>query len=195
MRDLRAIIGENILELRKKSGFTQIELAEKLNYSDKAVSKWENGDSLPDVGVLCDIAEIFSVSIDYLTKADHSEDTQMLEFHLQQKKHFHKVITLISCSLVWFIATTVFVVLYFLFGNDFRSWMSFLYAVPVSLIVLLIFNSIWGARRYNYLIVSILMWSILICFYLTLLQYNIWHVFSIGLPAQLIIFLSSRLHK
>ena len=61
MEELREIIAKNISDLRKKSGLTQIELAEKLNYSDKAVSKWERGDSVPDVGVLKQIADLFGV--------------------------------------------------------------------------------------------------------------------------------------
>jgi len=195
MRDLKPIIANNISELRKEAGLTQIELAEKLNYSDKAVSKWEHGDSTPDINVLCDIAEIFGVTVDYLTKADHSQEKEELELHVQRQNHFHKVITLICFVLVWFVATVVFVVLNLVTGNDLRTWMTFVYAVPVSFVVLLIFNSIWGAKKFNYFIISGIVWSILICLYLTMLKYNIWLVFIIGIPAQLIIYLWSRLHK
>ena len=52
MKELREIIGENLTELRKQKGYTQISLAEKLNYSDKAISKWENGSSLPPIDIL-----------------------------------------------------------------------------------------------------------------------------------------------
>jgi transcriptional regulator with XRE-family HTH domain len=53
MRDVRQIIADNLIELRKVNKLTQLELAEKLNYSDKAISKWERGESLPDVEILC----------------------------------------------------------------------------------------------------------------------------------------------
>ena len=74
MQDLRLIISQNIVSLRRKSGLTQIELAEKLSYSDKAVSKWERGESTPDITVLKAIADIFSVTVDYLISENHPED-------------------------------------------------------------------------------------------------------------------------
>ena len=66
--DTKSIIANNIIELRKSKKWTQIELAEKLNYSDKAISKWERAESLPDVTVLQQIAALFSVSVDYLDR-------------------------------------------------------------------------------------------------------------------------------
>lgn len=71
MEDLKRIIADNIAELRKAVPLTQAELAEKLNYSDKAVSKWERGESIPDVIVLKQIAGIFGVSVDYLLEEVH----------------------------------------------------------------------------------------------------------------------------
>lgn len=62
--------GEKIAKLRRKSRLTQKELAEKLNISDKAVSKWENGGGYPEITMLPALAEIFGVSIDYLFKGD-----------------------------------------------------------------------------------------------------------------------------
>ena len=62
----RDIISKNILSLRKKAGYTQAELADKLNYSDKAISKWERGESLPDAEMLYNIATLFGVEIGYL---------------------------------------------------------------------------------------------------------------------------------
>ncbi len=71
MQDLKPIIAKNIAELRKAASMTQIELATRLNYSDKAVSKWERGESIPDVGVLKEIADLFEVRVDYLLTEDH----------------------------------------------------------------------------------------------------------------------------
>ena len=71
MSDKRFIIGKNIAELRKSSGLTQLELAEKLNYSDKSVSKWERGESLPDIVVLKSVADLFEVTLDYLVEEEH----------------------------------------------------------------------------------------------------------------------------
>ena len=73
MEDLKKIIARNIVDLRRANNMTQLELAEKLNYTDKAVSKWERGESLPDISVLKTIADLFGVKIDYLVTVDHVE--------------------------------------------------------------------------------------------------------------------------
>ena len=83
-------------------------------------------------------------------------------------------------------------------GTDFPSWLMFIYSIPVSLIVALVFNSIWGRVRLNFLIISLLVWSVILSVYLTLLtvaSLNIWLVFILGIPAQLIIILWSGLKK
>ena len=58
-------VGKRIAQLRKQNGWSQIELAEKLNVTDKAVSKWENG-GMPSVDLFPKLSKIFNVSIDYL---------------------------------------------------------------------------------------------------------------------------------
>ena len=70
MEPIKSTIAKNIVRLRQASGMTQAELAAKLNYSDKAVSKWERGESLPDVAVLAQIADLFQVSMDWLVRGD-----------------------------------------------------------------------------------------------------------------------------
>ena len=74
MQDLKPVIAKNIADLRVAHGFTQLELAEKLNYSDKAVSKWERGESLPDVTVLKQISDLFGVTLDYLVNKEHAPE-------------------------------------------------------------------------------------------------------------------------
>lgn len=60
------ILQEKILYLRKKSGYSQESLAEKLGVSRQAVSKWENGDADPEIGKLRLLAQLFQVSTDWL---------------------------------------------------------------------------------------------------------------------------------
>ena len=64
--NLRAIIAENLGYYRRRQGLTQAALAEKLNYSDKSVSKWERGDGLPDVLVLMRLAEYYGITLNDL---------------------------------------------------------------------------------------------------------------------------------
>jgi len=193
MQDLKPIIAHNIAELRKAASMTQIELATRLNYSDKAVSKWERGESIPDVSVLKEIADLFEVKVDYLLQADHS-DAAPEELTPKQRRD-HMIISLLSLSLVWLIATFMFVCLRIAMPEVEGLWLSFIYAVPVSAIVALVFNSMWGVPRRNYLIISILVWGILLSVYLTYPMGMMWLLFLLGIPAQLIIFLWSRLGK
>lgn len=194
MNDLKKTIGKNIIELRKSSSMTQAELAEKINYSDKAVSKWECGDAVPDIAVLKGLADMFSVSVDYLLEDVH-ESPVTSAADTSVKKRNKCIITALSSSLVWLIATLVFTIINLcLVGNGF-AWLAFIYAVPVTAIVLLVFNSIWGRIKYNFIIITVLVWTTLASIYFTLLKYNIWLIFIIGIPAQIIILLWSGLKK
>lgn len=194
MEDLKPVIAKNIIDLRKSYNLTQAELAEKLNYSDKAVSKWERAESVPDVVVLKQIADIFNVTVDYLLKAEHTKKEDVSEAVKRQRNRNHLIITLLSTMLVFLIATIVFVVLGLYFGRIVqRQWMAYIYAVPVASIVLLVFNSIWGKRKLNYAIITVLLWSILLTIYLSFIDYNIWLIFILGIPGQIIIILWSRL--
>ena len=193
MQDLKPIIAKNITELRKASSMTQIDLAARLNYSDKAVSKWERGESVPDICVLKEIADLFGVRVDYLLHEDHGDEPTVPPSPNKQRNHL--TITLLSLSLVWLIATFLFVLLRITLPEMKGLWLSFIYAIPVSAIVALVFNSLWGIRRRNFLIISLLVWSILLAVYLSFQLGRIWLIFLLGIPAQLIILLWSRLGK
>lgn len=188
--ELKVIIAGNIASLRKAREMTQFELAEKLNYSDKAVSKWERGESIPDVAVLKQIADLFSVTVDYLLTADHSTQKEQPGVISQRNRSY---IMGLSILLVWFVATLAFVVCDLAEPPIHLHWLAFVYAVPVSAIVWLIFNSIWFTPRINWIITSILMWSALISIYLTLLALgsNLWLIFILGVPGQAIAYLWS----
>lgn len=192
MIDTKSVIANNIIELRKSNNWTQTELAEKLNYSDKAISKWERAESLPDVTVLKRIADLFFVSVDYLLEEEHAKETPESPSATKQRRRNHIIITLLSTSLVFLIATIVFVVLGLL-SVKLPIWMVYIYAVPAASIVLIVFNSIWGRRFWNYVFVTLLVWSILLAIYLSFLAENIWLIFMIGIPAQIIILLWTRL--
>lgn len=194
MKDIKEIIAANISELRRQSGLTQFELAEKLNYSDKSVSKWERGDSVPDITVLKEIADLFGVTLDYLVQETH-EKAQETKQTVGRRIYNHSFITGISVLLVWLVATLAFVVVDITIGGTKAHWLSFVYAVPVSMIVWLVMNSVWFNRRRNFIIVSLLMWSCLAALFISLLPLgiNIWKIFILGAPAQIIILLWSRI--
>lgn len=189
MVDIKATIAKNIAQLRQGKGMTQIELAEQLNYSDKAVSKWERGESMPDVSVLVEIARLFGVTLDDLVQEEHIAEKQKKKEPLASRYN-RGFITGVSLVLVWFIALLAFVVVSLVFENATRQWLAFLYAVPVCLVAWLTFNSTWFDTRVNYLIISLLMWSALACIHVSLLVFgvmNAWLLYLLGIPGEIMI--------
>lgn len=193
MNDLKQIIANNIINLRKEKKLTQIEFAKELNYSDKAISKWERSESMPDVIVLKQIADLFGVSVDYLLN-EHSSNEKLLVVENKKVSRLNKFpLTLVCSSPIWIIATIIFSLISIF--KDIYVWYVFYISVPLTLLMFLIFNSIWGNKRNNYIIVSCFIWSILICIYLCLIKFNLWQLFILGIPAQFTIILWSMLKK
>ena len=196
MSDLREIIAKNICDLRVNSGMTQSKLAEELNYSDKAISKWERAESIPDVVVLKELADLFGVSVDYLLAAEHEAPLadKASDITLGRNRF---IVSALAAMLVWLIATYMFIQMNISFPSAaLPAWVMFIYALPISSVVVLVFNSIWGRRRFNYLIISVMVWSLILSVYLTALTVglgNFWMMFFLGVPAQIIIILWSGL--
>lgn len=193
MKELNFIIAENITRLRIAKQLTQLELGNLISYSDKSVSKWERGDSIPDAYVLKKLSELFGVSIDFLF-AEHS-DEEFKKKPVREHKHDRNVITLIVILGIWTLALSVFIILD---QVGITAWTIFAYTVPVSLITFLILNSIWGNKHNNLFVISALLWSVLGCIYMTFFTYftyNIWLIFALGLPAQVIIYFSFNIKK
>lgn len=196
MEDIKMIVAKNIAELRLLNNMTQLELAEKLNYSDKTVSKWERGESSPDIAVLVEIADLFGVTLDYMVRAENVNE-QAKENKQKQVGYNHKAITYVSECCAWFIALFAFIITSLIVQRMTFQWMYFVYALPVVLIIRLVFNSIWFNPRHNYLIVSALMWSVLTAIHTTFLYFkiNVALIYLLGVAGQIIIVLSSLIKK
>lgn len=192
MNDLKQIIANNITTLRKAKNLTQLEFANELNYSDKAISKWERAESIPDVIVLKQIADLFGVTVDYLLK-EHSADEKLIVIENKTSSNvLNKIpLSLLSASPIWIIATIIFTLISIFTGK--YVWYVFYISVPLTILMFIIFNTLWGNRRNNYIIVSFFVWSILACIYLCLIKFNLWQLFILGIPAQLAIILWSSL--
>lgn len=196
MDDIKHIVAKNIMELRLLNNMTQMELAEKLNYSDKTISKWERAESSPDISVLVKIANLFGVTLDYLVRAENIEEKVKENKH-KETKYNRKVITYISESVVWFIAIFAFIVTSLIIQKTTFQWLYFVYALPIVLIIKLVFNSIWFNPRNNYFIISALVWSILATIHTTFLYFKIdvSLIYLLGIAGQIIIILCSLIGK
>ncbi len=204
---LKLQIGANIAAYRKREGLTQAGLGAKLNYSDKAVSKWERGESIPDVLTLVQITEQFGITVDDLLSDPDAlpEDadpgklekamTQVSEKALKRKAN-KNVILALSSTLVWFIALLTFVVI-----SSFElpnSWIAFLYAIPVNAIVLLSLRSAWRDFRWNRWLISGIVWGFLLSIHVSLvifLDFNMWRIYLLGIPGEIAISLWFRLFR
>ena len=193
---LKLQIGANIAACRKQAGMTQAELADKINYTDKAVSKWERGESAPDVITLAQLAEVFGVSIDTLIGAVQPEKPVKKPAPKEKKKADKNIIQLLVSLLVWFVALFVYVVLSSM--NVPRSWVGFIYAVPANAIVLLSLRSAWRMYSWNFVLVSLIVWGCLVSFYMTMLVFtgfNIWKLFLLGAMGQAAVILWFRMFR
>ena len=200
---LKTQLGANIASYRKRFRMTQAALAEKINYSDKAVSKWERGESIPDLPTIVLLAELFEVTVDDLiVDPDALPETTgkvekimsaAVEKTLKRKANKRAILGL-SSILVWFVALLAYVLFSSLDLEN--SWLAFIYAFPINCIVLLTLRSAWRDFRWNQTLVSGIVWGALASIYATLLvllQLNIWKVFVLGIPGQLAMFFWFRL--
>ena len=202
---LKRQIGRNIATFRKRMGWTQVELAEKLNYSDKAVSKWERGESVPDVLTLADLADAVGVTVNDLLAdlnalpAETGAVQQTMDRVVRKtlKRKANKNIILGLCTiLVWFVALFIYVVLSSLEVN--KSWLAFFYAIPANAIVLLSLRSAWHDFRWNRALISAIMWGGLLGIYMTLLvlvHFNLWKIFLLGILGQVAILLWFKMFR
>ncbi len=205
LEHLKNRIGSNIAAQRKRAGLTQAGLAERLNYSDKAVSKWERGESMPDVLTLMQLAQQFEITVNDLLEDPEQLPgnpgtlekamTQVSEKALKRKANKNVILGL-STTLVWFVALLIFVVV-----SSFdlpNSWVAFIYAVPVNAIVLLSLRSAWRDFRWNRVLISVIVWGCLLSAYvsfLVFLKFHMWKIFLLGVPGEIATSLWFRLFR
>lgn len=181
--DIKSVVATNLVRFRKINKMTQLQVAEKINYSDKALSKWERGESLPDVCILKQIADIYNVELDDILH----EETPIEKLHdLSRNKVF---ISILSVLLVWLIAMVTYAIFEMVAPGMFETWLIFIYAFPISAIVALIFNNLWGNRIYNMVIVSALDWGVSLSLVLTLRRIapTSWYLYFVSAIFELMV--------
>ena len=191
--NFKSIVAQNIYYLRTQNSMTQFELGEKLNYSDKAISKWERGDSIPDAYVLKKMGELFGVTVDYIL-SEHTEQERKLE-----PKKTKMSLTMLANVIMISIATVallVFVIIAIADKGNYQ-WQIFIYAIPAIIIVGIVFSVILKSKIMGVISVSGLCWSILLVIYFALWSfrndYATWMILLLGLPIQLIVIFSYKM--
>ncbi len=187
--DIKDNLAKNLAIYRKSLNLTQAELAQKLNYSDKAVSKWERAESVPDLYVLKQIADFYKVKIDTLIAEPKNEKPTTA----RSISKLRATICLCATGLVWLVAIFLFATINIIIPWITRTWLFFIYAIPITLIILLVLTAVWKKMWTNTVIISLLIWSLLLSLFLTLFYLldppptNLWMLFLIGLPAQALV--------
>ncbi len=192
MEDLKAVFAGNLIQLRTQAGMTQAQLAERLNYSDKSVSKWERADSLPDLTVAKAIAEQFGVTVDYLLTSHDGWTGKPVKLLYNPSS-----ITGVCLVGIWTLAILLFLILHWTL--DKLIWLVFVVTVPISLITLLVLNSVWRKERYHLLVISALVLSLFGLVAYLLVSYtqvkDLWALVFLWIPTQLVVWLSFRIRK
>lgn len=195
MEDLKFTISKNLINLRKHNKLTQGELANHMNYSDKSVSKWETGETTPSIDVLKKLADFYNVTVDDLLNPNFTPE----KLSTNKQRRYSKIsISLLGLTSVWLVAVVVFAIANLFYPDAKNFWMVFIYAVPSSFILAIIFNSIWGKRILSYILVSGLVWTTILSIFLAFFVYaniNIWMCFLIGIPIQVMIIITTTIRK
>lgn len=199
MDNIKAIVAHNLAELRKNKKITQGELAERFNYSDKSVSKWEHGETVPDLETLQQLCDFYGVTLDYLTHEITADNKK--QYVLSRGEVANKgVITALAVLLAWLIAILIAMATETLLGKMY--WMAFIWAVPVSFLVMMVFNSLWGRKLWRPALVTMLGWTFLTSLYLELgfdlpenSGWSLWMLFLLGIPITAAAILWSHIKK
>ncbi len=191
MDDLKDIISKNLVELRNSAHLTQLQLAEMLNYSDKAVSKWERGEALPDLRVLIQLAKIYGVTLDQLVNSEPIVPAHSPAKHI---KGVRVLITAISAVLVWFIATGLYCLFYFVPATSHYAYLVFVVAPLPTAIVLTVFSCKWGNRITNALCSSLILWACVLIFHIFVITFapsfiQIYYLYIVAALFELLIIL------
>ncbi len=182
VRDLKEIFAYNLTALRTESKMTQLELGNAISYSDKAVSKWERGEAVPDAYVLLKLAGIFGVTVDFLLKDHERKD----DIKPRRKQTNYLAVAAISVLAVFMAFAIAYISV--LLASGFSYPLLFMYAALVSVIIIIVFNSLWGNPRFNVFYVSMLVVGIITTIYLILLfGGNYWQILLLNIPAVLIV--------
>ena len=193
LSELKLISASNIIKLRTGAGLTQAELGEKLNYSDKTISKWERGEAIPDAYVLTQMAEIFGVTVDYLLSShDAWESPEQQAARQEEAGYSVNMIIAISVLGVWTMALTIFVLLWLF---DIILWETFIVALPVSILTYMVLICVFRRRRHLQFVIAAFVLSLFILLYFTLPMQKPWQLFLIAIPAEIIVFLSCNIRR
>ena len=149
--EIRNNFSKNLLALRKSKGLSQAQLADTLSYTFKAVSKWENNETIPDIATLSAIADYFSITVDELIS-----DKDVV--YISNKKRNHRRITLSSIGICVVVSLLIYLAL--LLTNTPKSYVALPCILISSGIVYLVFSALWFRKYHVFLATTMIIWGV-----------------------------------
>ena len=191
MENVKENIKNNLIFLRKERKLTQRGLAEYLNYSDKAVSRWELGESLPDIDVLITLCKFYGVEFDWLIK----KHANLISPTAKNINLSIRILIAMMIAVACFaIATIVFVYCKIATANN--VWITFVWSTTISIFLVLLCSLKWWDQLVSFLFATFGLWSLLTSIFLqTLPSVNIWPIYLVGIPLQVLLVLVYILNK
>lgn len=191
MEDLKLVFARNLVALRRKEKLTQAEFAEKINYSDKAVSKWERAESVPDVTVLVSIARFFGVTLDFLVTEHENAATAAEEFQPYKSRIRNRSLTY---AIVMFGILLVEMIVFLAIGAVVpsvgeRILYCLVFPLPAAAVVSIVLCSAWDKKLFTFLSVSALVWALIAdAFLIVRIAFAPFPwIFLVGFPAEFIV--------
>ncbi len=190
MKSVCEIVVSNLVKLRKQKGLTQIELSQKINYSDKAISRWEKGEVIPSIDILEKLAEIYGVTVVYFFE-EHLDDEQL---KIEEKKFNLRLCIMFSLILiVWTVAVLTFITLNRFLGEYYFQVL--IWALPITTFVIRWCCRYYFNNKFYLLTSSFGCWFTIAAIYLQFIKLNLWPIFIFGVPVQLTLILLSLFNK
>ncbi len=194
MEDLKIVFASNLIKLRTGAGLTQAELAEKISYSDKSISKWERGEAIPDAYVLKQLSGLFGVSVDALLSEEEGWKKAGPDLH-QKMQYSQRFLILCVIAGIFTLCFLEFVIVWAVAGV--LHWLMLYAGIPCSLIVLLVLNTVWYKGRNNMYIVGMLVASVILFVYLLFLMLgkDLWQILLVIIPAEIVVYLAFHIRR
>ena len=193
--DVKSVVSHNLSSLRKQKGLTQAELAEQFNYSDKAVSRWEHGDTLPDINVLYQLCEFYGITMNDLV-SEECKPEEKSNAKSNSERMYRIWLGVLIASGAWLFATVWFAYSQIAFSKGY--WLSFVWAIPMSSVIInYVCRNVFGWIP-KFVFSSITIWSTIASMFLHVMvgyNANLWMIFLIGIPLQVVAFLLQKMKK
>lgn len=187
--EFRRLLADNLVYHRKRCGMTQAEVAARINYSDKSISKWERAEGSPDVYVLMMIADMYGIPLaELFITRDESAPPMPQEPETPSPARHSPFTVCLAVGGVWLIATIAFSVINMLPTPIVMSYLAFIYAIPASFATMEFFAAFWRLPAILHLLFSsAILWTVALSVHLSVINVaNIYLLYVIAAVTQLL---------